>query len=209
MVCCSSSLSSLAQAGGCGQATQDGRAVEAPVHLLGVVVRGVIHGQSDLAAHHVGFHQIAPGSADGLAQGQQSREDGNRGVTEAAEIVVIQGVTHCSVDQRGVHRRGALAGGEDGCLVVAAEVAGVVADDVAHLLRGAGQDHPNQVEAGFVGDTDGVRRNVLIRRFHDPFCHHFSCAHGAKPPCKMRFAMPLKEHAEYSIRGGDTIARTT
>lgn len=23
----------------------------------------------------------------------------------------------------------------------------------------------------------------------------------------MRFAMPLKEHAEYSIRGGDTIAR--
>ena len=123
-------------------------------------------------------------------RGQQGRKDGDGGMAKAAEVVVVQSVTHSAVDQRCVQRRGAFTRGQDGRLRGAAQVAGVAADDVAHLLRRAGEDHAQQVKAGFVGDPYCVRGDVLIGGVHDPFGHHFGCAHiDASLAC--RVALPI------------------
>ena len=156
--------------------------MEASVHLLAVVVGGVVHRQADLAAHHVGFHEVAPGGADALAQGQQGRENGDGGMAEAAEVVVVQGVAHGSVDQGGVEGGSAVARRQYRGFLGAAQFAGVAPDDVAQLLGRAGQDDAHQVKAGLVGHANGVRRDVLIRSVHNPLCYLFRRAHGARPP---------------------------
>ena len=116
--------------------SMEGGGVEALGHL--VVLGGVLKGQADFAADDVCFQQVAAGGSQLFSKGQQGWEDGDGGVAEAAEVVVIKGMAHGAVGQGGVGQGRLVAGGQDGGLGVAAQVVNVILDDVADGLDRAG-----------------------------------------------------------------------
>ena len=108
----------------------------------------------------------------------RGREYGDRRMAEAAEVVVVQCVAHGAVGEGGVGQGGLVSAGEHGRLGHGALVGDVLLDDLAHGLHGAGQDHAQEVEAGLVGDADGIGRNVLVVGVDDPPCNGVGSAHG-------------------------------
>ena len=129
----------LGAGGGAGQASDDGGAVEAPVHLL--VLGGVLQRQAHLAADDVGLQQIASGGPALLADGQQGREDGDRRVAEAAEVIVVQRVAHGAVGEGSVGQGALRPAGKHRGLRHGALVGDVFLDNLAHWLHRPGQDH--------------------------------------------------------------------
>ena len=175
MVCSLVQLQQLGAGGGAGQSADDGGAVEAPVHLL--VLGGVLQGQAHLASDDVGLQQVAARGARPLADGQQCREYGDRRMAEAAEVIVVEGVAHGAVGQGGIGQRSLIAAGEHRGLGYGPLVGDVLLDDLAHRLHRPGQDHPQKVKAGLVGDADGVGGYVLVVGGDDPPGDGLSSAH--------------------------------
>ena len=159
--------------------------MKAAVHLLTVVVGSVVHGEADFAAHNVSLHEVAPGGPDGFAESQESWEDRDCRMPEAAEVIVVESVAHGAVHQSGVEGRGTFSGGQNSRLLGPAQFARIVADDVAQLLGGAGENHAHQVETRLIGDANSIGGNIFVCRLHNPFGYFFSCAHGLKPPVKV------------------------
>ena len=98
-------------------------------------------------------------------------------MAEPAKVVVVQGVAHGAVSQRGVGQGGFETGGQHGGLGVAAQVADIPFDYIPHRLHRPGQDYAQQVETRLVGYPDGIGGNVLIVGIHNPFRYIFGCAH--------------------------------
>ena len=134
MVWCSSSFSSLAQA-----AVQASRPMTAVLWkpLSHLFVFGLVcQGQADLAAHYVGFQQVAAGGAGVFAYGQQRRKYGYCGVAEATEVIKVQRVAHGAVGQGGISLGALEPGGQDCGLWGSPLAAGVFLNDLTdRLLR--------------------------------------------------------------------------
>ena len=170
----------LGAGGGGGHPPDNGGAVKAALHL--VILGGMLQGQAQLAADHIGFQQVAAGGVKVFAQGQQGRENGDGGMAEPAEVVIIQGVAHRAVSQGRVSHGGLQAGGQHRGLGRAAVVVHILLDDFPHRLGRPGQDDAQQVKAGFVSHPQGLRGNVLVAGVDNPLGNGFRSAHK-KPPC--------------------------
>ena len=113
-----------------------------------------------------------------LAYCQQRRKDCHRGVTEPAEVIEIQGVSHCPIGQSRIRQISFYSGGQYRSLGRSALVANILLDHVAQRLLGTRQDDPQQVEARLVGYSNRIWWNIFIGCINNPFGHGLGCTHA-------------------------------
>ena len=69
-----------------------------------------------------------------FADGQQGGEDRDGGMTEASEVVEVQGMSHGAVGKSGIGDRALFSGGQHGSLGGRALISNILLDDFARRL---------------------------------------------------------------------------
>ena len=77
-----------------------------------LVLGGVLQRQSNLTSDQVSFQKVPARGSGVFADGQQGGEDSDGGMTEASEVVEVQGMSHGAVGKSGIGDRALFSGGQ-------------------------------------------------------------------------------------------------
>ena len=137
---------------------------------------GVANGAGHFEPDQVGQEEIAAGRAHLLRQRQRPGDQRGAGVRlgDESDVVVVEGVGHCAIDQGSVEGSGLEAPPYYSGRRLAAQAVHVVAKNVRQWLTGTGDGATQAVYDCGLGGVDGIRWKIFQASVSDVFSNSFS-----------------------------------